>query len=125
MLKKDFAQVRKFRMETKAAKTIGIIVGCFVLCWLPFFTIYVIRCHIRTDTDKNKKDKCLVSLLQQTNKKCDRIYQIWKSAFALGLVQSLYGNWKKWIKKYVVSNLAKDLLIVLTLLTMLTILTVS
>ena len=36
-------QAKRFRAETKAAKTVGIIVGGFIFCWFPFFTVYLTR----------------------------------------------------------------------------------
>ena len=35
-------ELQKLNKEKKAAKTVGIIVGCFILCWLPFFTVYLL-----------------------------------------------------------------------------------
>ncbi len=34
--------IRKINKEKKAAKTVGIIVGGFILCWFPFFTCYLL-----------------------------------------------------------------------------------
>nr|ANO38993.1 GCR011 [Schmidtea mediterranea] len=32
-----------FLREHKTAKVIAMVIGCFVVCWLPFFTIYVLE----------------------------------------------------------------------------------
>ena len=35
--------------EARITKTLAIIIGCFILCWTPFFTAYIIRSQLDND----------------------------------------------------------------------------
>lgn len=38
---------REITAEVRVTRSLAIIIGCFICCWLPFFTLYIIRavCH--------------------------------------------------------------------------------
>lgn len=42
---------KRLHAETKAAKTVAIIIGGFIFCWLPFFTAYLSRAIICDHSD--------------------------------------------------------------------------
>ncbi|XP_007902405.1 5-hydroxytryptamine receptor 4-like isoform X1 [Callorhinchus milii] len=47
------------KRETKAAKTLGIIMGCFCLCWAPFFITNIVDPFIEYSTPMQLWNACL------------------------------------------------------------------
>lgn len=54
-------QARRFRTEAKATKTVGSIVGAFICCWLPFFTVYLVKAFCETCIHDIVFGKCVCS----------------------------------------------------------------
>ncbi|XP_070539936.1 probable G-protein coupled receptor No18 [Ptychodera flava] len=80
--------------ERKAARTLGIIMGGFVLCWLPFFIMYIILPFCSTCT-LNKHAEAFIIWIGYANSCCNPvIYTIFNKEFRSAFTRMLCGRCK-------------------------------
>lgn len=99
----DVAQRRAridIKRERKAAKTLGVIMTCFIVCWLPFFLMQILfsicsDCYVTILLEKSPLVTILTwsgflnSLLNPV------IYTIFSPDFRLAFAKILFGKYRK------------------------------
>ena len=96
--KSSKAQTRKkidIKRERKATKVLGVVMGCFILCWLPFFIEETI-CGIFHLTINEKVISVLTWLGYLNSLLNPVIYTIFAPDFRQAFGKILFGRYRKW-----------------------------
>lgn len=103
-------KLSKLAKERKAAKTLGIVVGVFILCWLPFFVVNIVIAICGTNSIYNLQIfVAIVTWLGWLNSAMNPvIYACWSRDFRRAFRRVLC-TWVEFICPYDGSKLAKKL----------------
>ena len=84
------------KRERKAAKTLGIIMSCFILCWLPFFIMQIIFAICKESCWDDHPMVTLLTWLGYLNSLLNPIiYTIFSPDFRQAFAKILFGKYRK------------------------------
>ncbi len=99
-------QIRKqqlkinIRKERRAARTLGIILGAFTICWLPFFLMYVILPFCKSCQHPGRRVEAVITWIGYVNSACNPIvYTIFNNDFRSAFYNLLFGRCVRYRRK--------------------------
>ncbi|XP_072025852.1 LOW QUALITY PROTEIN: probable G-protein coupled receptor No18 [Amphiura filiformis] len=88
------------KKERRAARTLGIILGAFTICWLPFFLMYVIMPFCKSCQHPGRRVEAVITWIGYVNSACNPIvYTIFNGDFRSAFFNLLFGKCVKYRRK--------------------------
>ena len=77
--------------ERRLSRTLGIIIGVFLLCWLPFFVVYILSAFIDISSYMKEPLPTLILWLGYINSACNPlIYTVFNVEFRTAFKRLLF-----------------------------------